>query len=337
MWQEIVNIINEGKKFIITTHLFSEGDAIGTELALKRFLCGLNKDAVIVNNEALPAVYRCFDTDRDVKFLRNKDVNINLNDFDAIFIVDVADWSQLGDFADMIKASSITKICIDHHASNPGYADINVIDKDASSAGELIFDLITFMNGEITLEVATPLYLSIATDTGWFKFSNTSAKALKACSDLIKVGVKSEIIYEQLFQTKQMSYLKLLNLALGILRPECDGKVVWTKLTKEMVKSSGVPFVDTDVIIDLVRAVKEVEVVIIFREIGDRKTKISFRSKHTVDVAKLASDFGGGGHVRAAGASINEPIDTAIGNVISGVREYFEDNVECVSVASSLA
>jgi phosphoesterase RecJ-like protein len=337
MWQEIVDIISEGKKFIITTHLFSEGDAIGSELALKRFLCGLNKDAVIVNNEALPAVYRCFDTDRDVKFLRNKDVNINLNDFDAIFIVDVADWSQLGDFADMIKASSITKICIDHHASNPGYADINVIDKDASSAGELIFDLITNMNGKITLEVATPLYLSIATDTGWFKFSNTSAKALKACSDLIQIGVKSEIIYEQLFQTKQMSYLKLLTLALGILRQECDGKVVWTKLTKEMVKSSGVPFVDTDVIIDLIRAVKEVEVVIIFREIGNRKTKISLRSKHTVDVAKLASDFGGGGHVRAAGASIPEPIDTAIGNVISGVREYFEDNAVCVPSTNSLA
>ena len=337
MWQEIVDIINEGKKFIITTHLFSEGDAIGSELALKRFLCGLNKDAVIVNNEALPAVYRCFDTDRDVKFLRNKDVNINLNDFDAIFIVDVADWSQLGDFADMIKASSITKICIDHHASNPGYADINVIDKDASSAGELIFDLITNMNGKITLEVATPLYLSIATDTGWFKFSNTSAKALKACSDLIQIGVKSEIIYEQLFQTKQMSYLKLLTLALGILRQECEGKVVWTKLTKDMIKSSGVPFVDTDVIIDLIRAVKEVEVVIIFREIGNRKTKISLRSKHTVDVAKLASDFGGGGHVRAAGASIPEPIDTAIGNVISGVREYFEDNAVCVPSTNSLA
>mgnify|MGYP003958033449 FL=1 len=336
MWQEIVDIINEGKKFIITTHLFSEGDAIGSELALKRFLCGLNKDAVIVNNEALPAVYRCFDTDRDVKFLRNKDVNISLNDFDAIFIVDVADWSQLGDFADMIKASSIKKVCIDHHASNPGYADINFIDQHASSAGELIFDLINFMNGEITLEIATPLYLSIATDTGWFKFSNTSAKALKACSDLIEIGVKSEIIYEQLFQNKHMSYLKLLTLALGILRPECDGKVVWTKITKEMIKSSGVPFVDTDVIIDLIRAVQEVEVVIIFREIGHRKTKLSFRSKHTVDVAKLASDFGGGGHVRAAGASMNEPIDTAIGNVISGVREYLEDDAVYVSAASTV-
>jgi phosphoesterase RecJ-like protein len=129
----------------------------------------------------------------------------------------------------------------------------------------------------------------------------------------------------------------LLSLALGILRPECDGKAVWTKLTKDMIKSSGVPFVDTDVIIDLVRAVKEVEVVIVFREIGNRKTKVSFRSKHTVDVAKLASDFGGGGHVRAAGATINEPIDTAIGNVISGVRECFEDNAVCVSAASSLA
>ena len=139
------------------------------------------------------------------------------------------------------------------------------------------------------------------------------------------------MIYEQLYQTKHKSYLKLLNLALGILRPECDGRAVWTKLTKEMIKSSGVAFVDTDVIIDLVRAVKEVEVVIIFRELGERKTKVSFRSKHTIDVAKLASDFGGGGHVRAAGASISGPIDTVIGDVISGVRECFEDSAACVS------
>ncbi len=335
MWQKIMGIINEGKKFIITTHLFSEGDAIGSELALKRFLSGLNKDAVIVNNEALPAVYRCFDTEKDVKFLKSKNVNINLNDFDAIFIVDVADWSQLGDFADMIKASPITKVCIDHHATNPGYADVNVIDKHASSAGELIFDMITYMKGEITTEIATPLYLSIATDTGWFKFSNTSAKALRICSDLINAGVKSEIIYEQLFQNKHMSYLKLLNSMLGILRKECDGKVVWTKMTKDMIKSSGVSFVDTDVVIDLIRAVKEVEVVIVFRELGDGKTKVSFRSKHTVNVAKLASDFGGGGHVRAAGASVNKQIDTVIGSVISGIQEYFEENAACISASNS--
>lgn len=336
MWERIADIINEGKKFIITTHLFSEGDAIGSELALKRFLCGLNKDAIIVNNEALPSVYRCFDPDKDVKFLKSKDVNINLNDFDAIFIVDVADWSQLGDFADTIKASQITKICIDHHPTNSGFADINVIDKEASSAGELIFDLITYMHGKLTLEVATPLYLSIATDTGWFKFSNTSAKALKACSDLIKAGVKSEIIYEKLYHNKHISYLKLLSLTLGALRSECDGQLVWTKMTKDMIKSSGVEFVDTDVIIDLIRAVKDVEVVIIFRELGERKAKASFRSKHTIDVSKLASDFGGGGHVRAAGASLNEPIDTVIGNVISAAKELIEETTACISPVSSL-
>ncbi len=209
MWERIADIINEGKKFIITTHLFSEGDAIGSELALKRFLCDLNKEAVIVNNEKLPPVYSCFDPDKDVKFLRSKDVNINLDDFDAIFMVDVADWGQLGDFADMIKASQITKICIDHHPTNPGYADINVIDKGASSAGELIYDLIIHMNGELTLELATPLYLSIATDTGWFKFINTSAKAFKACSALIEAGVKSQIIYEKLYHNKHASYLKI--------------------------------------------------------------------------------------------------------------------------------
>ena len=336
MWERIADIINEGKKFIITTHLFSEGDAIGSELALKRFLCDLNKEAVIVNNEALPSVYRCFDPDKDIKFLKSKDVNINLSDFDAIFIVDVADWGQLGDFADMIKASRITKICIDHHPTNPGYADINVIDKGASSAGELIYDLIIHMNGELTLELATPLYLSIATDTGWFKFSNTSAKAFKACSALIEAGVKSQIIYEKLYHNKHASYLKLLNLMLGALSSECDGQLVWTKMTKKMIKSSGVEFVDTDVMIDLIRAVNEVEVVVIFRELGERKTKVSFRSKHTIDVSKLASDFGGGGHVRAAGASLDEPIDTVIGDVISAASELIEETSACVSSGSSL-
>ena len=336
MWERIVDVINGGKKFIITTHLFSEGDAIGSELALKRFLCDLNKEAVIVNNEKLPPVYSCFDPDKDVKFLRSKDVNINLDDFDAIFMVDVADWGQLGDFADMIKASQITKICIDHHPTNPGYADINVIDKGASSAGELIYDLIIHMNGELTLEIATPLYLSIATDTGWFKFSNTSAKAFKACSALIEAGVKSQIIYEKLYHNKHASYLKLLNLMLGALSSECDGQLVWTKMTKKMIKSSGVEFVDTDVMIDLIRAVNEVEVVVIFRELGERKTKVSFRSKHTIDVSKLASDFGGGGHVRAAGASLEEPIDTVIGDVISAASELLEEASACVSSGSSL-
>ncbi len=336
MWERIADIINEGKKFIITTHLFSEGDAIGSELALKRFLCDLNKEAAIVNNEKLPPVYSCFDPDKDVKFLRSKDVNINLDDFDAIFMVDVADWGQLGDFADMIKASQITKICIDHHPTNPGYADINVIDKGASSAGELIYDLIIHMNGELTLELATPLYLSIATDTGWFKFSNTSANAFKACSALIEAGVKSQIIYEKLYHNKHASYLKLLNLMLGALSSECDGQLVWTKMTKKMIKSSGVEFVDTDVMIDLIRAVNEVEVVVIFRELGERKTKVSFRSKHTIDVSKLASDFGGGGHVRAAGASLEEPIDTVIGDVISAASELLEEASACVSSGSSL-
>ncbi|MCP4414878.1 MAG: hypothetical protein GY808_20150 [Gammaproteobacteria bacterium] len=107
-------------------------------------------------------------------------------------------------------------------------------------------------------------------------------------------------------------------------------------MTKEMIKSSGVEFVDTDVVIDLIRAVKEVEVVIVFRELGERKTKVSFRSKHSVNVAKLASDFGGGGHVRAAGASINQPIDIAIGDVIDGAKELIGETPVCVSPSGSL-
>lgn len=331
MWRQIADIINSGRKFIITSHLFLEGDAVGSEIALKHFLKGLGKEAVIVNNEALPSIYHYLDPGKEIRFLKKDGIGADIQGFDAIFIVDVGSWGQLGDFAEMIQSSSITTICIDHHPTNPGIADINVIVKDASSAGELIFDLITYMKGEITQEIAEPLYLSIASDTGWFKFSNTSAKAFNTCAALLKSGIKPEVIYEKVCQNKSWSYLKLTALALESLHSECDGRLGWTKLTREMLKSSGVEYVETDIIIDLIRAVGEVEVVIIFRELGEKDTKIGFRSKHKTDVSKLASKFGGGGHVRAAGALLNEPIDQVIEKVLPEAKALINKDAVCVS------
>ncbi len=322
MWEKIVKIINGGKKFVITSHLFLEGDAIGSEIALKHFLVSLGKEAIILNNEALPVVYSYFDPKKEVKFLKKE--TVNLQDYDAIFIVDVGSLTQLGDFAEKIKLSSIATACIDHHSSNPGYADTNVIDIKASSTGELIFDLITHMQGKITKEIAESLYLAIATDTGWFKFSNTSAKALNACSTLLKSGVKSDVIYGIVYQNKSWSYLKLITMALKVLHSECGGRLAWTKITREMVKSSGVEYLDTDALIDFIRSVREVEVVILFRELNMKKTKMSFRSKRTIDVNKLAARFGGGGHVRAAGATLNEPIDHVIKKVLTEAKDFVE-------------
>lgn len=331
MWDKIVDIINEGRRFIITSHLFLEGDAVGSEIALKLFLNGLGKEAIIINNEDLPVVYRYFDPNYEIKFRKKEGAKINIQDFDAIFIVDVGSWNQLGDFAETIKSSTIKTVCIDHHPTNYGFADTNFIDSDASSAGELIYDLISYMNGEITQEIAESLYLAVATDTGWFKFSNTSAKAFDICSILLKNGVKSELIYEKVCQNRSWSYLKLTSLALECLRSECDGRLAWTKITREMFKTSGVEYVETDVIIDLIRAVGEVEVVILFRELGEKKTKVGFRSKHTVDVSKLAGQFGGGGHVRAAGASLNESIDNVIDKVLSEARPLMKNQSVRVS------
>lgn len=321
MWEKVVDVINGGKKFIVTSHLFLEGDAVGSEIALRHFLASLGKEAIILNNEALPVAYRYFDPGKEAKFVKKEGNNINIQDYDAIFIVDVGNWEQLGDFAEKIQSSSIRTVCIDHHASNPAYADINVIEKDASSTGELIFDLITHMQGRITKEIAESLYLAIATDTGWFKFSNTSATALNACAALLKIGVKPEILFGIIYQSKSWSYLKLISLALEELRSECDGCLAWTKITRKMAKSSGVEYVDTDALIDLIRSVKRVEVVILFRELNEKKTKFSLRSKHTIDVSKLAAQFGGGGHVRAAGASVNKPIDQVIKEVLVEAKD----------------
>lgn len=327
MWEKVVDVINGGQKFVITTHQSPEGDALGSEIALKHFLDGLGKETVMLNNDSFPSLYRHFDPDHEVIYIKESDRKYDLQDYDAIFMVDVAAWSQLGDFAETIQSSPITNVCIDHHISNSGFAEINVIDANASSAGEMIFDLVNHMNGKITKEIAEAVFLAISTDTGWFKFSNTSAKTLKACSKLFENGVKPEMMFETIYQNKSWSYLKLMSLALENLHSECNGRLAWTKITHEMIKASGSEFADTDALIDLIRSVNDVEVVILFKESKENKTKISLRSKHTLNVSKLASRFGGGGHVRAAGASFKEPIDQVIEKVLSVTTELIEKDL----------
>lgn len=316
-WNKIKAIIEKHQCFLVTTHKSPEGDAIGSAVALKEFLKTLGKDVAMVNYDPVPPPYRFLDEFKGVWIHAPKEIKERVDEAEVIFIVDVAGDNQLGPLAEIIKASKIIKVRIDHHRTNDVFADVNAVDENASATGELIYSLIKAMRGKISQKMAEAIYLAIATDTGWFKFTNTSDKVFNICKELLKLGVNVSYIYEKVFQSKSWDYIDLLKLVLTSVQMECDGRLAWFKLTKDMLKSSHIKHVDTEPLMDLIRAVEMVEVILLFREQAKGKVKVSFRSKHDVDVSQLAAKYGGGGHSHAAGVIIPGTMDDVVEKVVS--------------------
>jgi phosphoesterase RecJ-like protein len=321
MWKKIKTLIQKHHRFIVTTHKSPEGDAIGSAVALKEFLKDLGKDVVMVNYDPVPPVYRFLDEFKGEWIHKPREIKEKVDEAEVIFIVDVAGDNQLGPLAGIIKDSKIIKVRIDHHRTNDVVADVNVVDENASATGELVYGLIKSMRGNISQKMAEALYLAIATDTGWFRFTNTNAKVFNICKELMKLGVNVSSIYEKIFQSKSWDYINLLRLVLSSVRMECVGRFAWFKLTKDMLKSSQIKHVDTEPLMDLIRGVEIVEVIALFREQGRGKVKVSLRSKHDVDVSRLAAQFGGGGHSRAAGASITGSMDDVVEEVVGITKQ----------------
>ncbi len=321
MWNKIKKIIQKHQKFLVTTHKSPEGDAIGSAVALKEFLKALGKDVAMVNYDPVPPPYRFLDEFKGVWIHTPREIKEKVDEAEVIFIVDVAGDNQLGPLAEMIKDSKIIKVRIDHHRTNDVFADVNAVDGNASATGELIYGLIKAMRGKISQKMADAIYLAIATDTGWFRFTNTNATVFNICKELLKLGVNVSSIYEKVFQSKSWDYIDLLKLVLTSVQMECDGRLAWFKLTKDMLKSSHIKHVDTEPLMDLLRAVEMVEVILLFREQAKGKVKVSFRSKHDVDVSQLAAQYGGGGHRHAAGVIIPGTMDDVVEKVIGVTKE----------------
>ncbi|HHT9126605.1 MAG TPA: DHH family phosphoesterase [Candidatus Brocadiia bacterium] len=325
MWNKIKNLIKDHKRFLVTTHKSPEGDAIGSAVALKEFLKALGKDVVMVNYDTVPSPYRFLDEFEGEWIHTPSKIKEKVDEAEVIFILDVAGDKQLGPLAELIKDSKIIKVRIDHHHTNDVFADLSVVDENVSATGELIYSLIKSMRGKISQKMANAIYLAISTDTGWFRFTNTSAKVFNICKELLSAsggGVNGSYIYEKVFQSKSWDYIDLLKLVLSSVQKECDGRLAWFKLTKDMLKSSRIKHVDTEPLMDLIRAVEMVEVIILFREQARGRVKVSFRSKHDVDVSQLAAQYnGGGGHRRAAGVIIPGTMDDVVEKIIDITKQ----------------
>ncbi|MDP8234112.1 MAG: bifunctional oligoribonuclease/PAP phosphatase NrnA, partial [Candidatus Saelkia tenebricola] len=292
--------ILKSDNFLITAHIHPEGDAIGSELIVYRLLRKLGKKVRIVNDDLVPENLKFLPYSKQIKIL-GKDI-VDIRDIDVFIVVDSANPERTGGMKKFLKQAKCV-INIDHHISNSRFGDLNWIDKDASCAGEMLYSLCKSFNITSDYKISLLSYVAILTDTGSFRYENTSPQTHKIASELLLNGVDSNEVYNQIFENKSIERLHIVgNSLLGLKK---ENGVGWISIRVEDLTKYKVKHEDLEGIIDFIRSLKDIQVAVVFQETKDNIVKISFRSKDKkVDVNKIAALFGGGGHKMASGCRV---------------------------------
>jgi len=263
----------------------------------------------------LPPMYGFLPGIEDIQFEPPHGVDPHL-----VFFFDSGNLERSGSAARSV-ATQATIVNIDHHPSNSRFGDINVIDPEASAVGQMVMEMLDHFGYPITPTIAISLYVALLTDTGGFRHENTTPRALEDAARLARLGADPGRIATQVYKMRPETTLKLSGLALATMRVEMDGRLAWAKVTRRMLKEANAVMAESEGIIDTLNSIAGLELAILFKEVSSDLTKISVRSRGAVDAAALCALFGGGGHIRAAGAEIEKPMDEAVKFVLAASKE----------------
>ncbi|MCJ7648769.1 MAG: bifunctional oligoribonuclease/PAP phosphatase NrnA [Candidatus Lokiarchaeota archaeon] len=317
---EIFKVIQKNNSFLITSHINLDGDGVGSELALYFILKKLNKKPVILNQDKLPRIYNFLPDSNEVHYLENN--YIDIKNIDVGIVLDCSNIKRIGKTYEIFKDIR-TVINIDHHESNEKYGSLNYIDCSASSVGEIIYELLKFVNIDLLdKDISACLFTAIITDTGSFRYSNASSKTFEVASHLTSSGIKSHLIANNIYNRNTYSGLKLLGKALSTLKINESNCVSWMTITRKILDDTKAKDEEIEGIIDVATTLNNVEISILFRETKNNKVKVSFRSKGNFDLNKFAGKFNGGGHPNAAGCLCSGKLDEIKENILS---ELFND------------
>jgi bifunctional oligoribonuclease and PAP phosphatase NrnA len=237
-----------------------------------------------------------------------------------VFFFDSGNLERSGSSVKLI-ASHATIVNIDHHPSNSRFGGVNVIDPEASAVGQMVMQMLERFGYPITPTIATNLYVALLTDTGGFRHENTTPKALEDAAKLARLGADPGFIATLVYKMRPETTLKLNGLALATMRVELEGRLAWARVTRGMLREAGAVMAESEGIIDNLNSIAGLELAILFKEVNAGMTKISVRSRGGVDAAAMCAMYGGGGHIRAAGAEIEKPMDEAVRLVLTTAKE----------------
>jgi bifunctional oligoribonuclease and PAP phosphatase NrnA len=320
-FDQIGEVLRSRQSFVLISHVRPDGDAIGSQLALGYSLKAMGKSVRLINEDGLP---------ENLAFLPGSEIietpPAEPLDVEVAIALDTATKPRLGDAA--LHAASKAKLWlnIDHHISNPKYGDLNLIDATSPATGEILYDLITALDLPLPPETRDAIYVAVSTDTGSFQYPSTTARTYEMAADLVRRGLDVGTINSKTYDEHPYRRLELMRALLNTLERSPDGVVAHWELREKTRLDLALRPEDSEGLIDIIRAIRGVRLAAFFEELPDGKVRVSMRSKdRELDVCKIASAFGGGGHALAAGIRMKGPLDDAKQRVLEAIHRRIKE------------
>lgn len=316
-------IVQAKSRFVLSTHVNPDGDGLGSELALARFLRRMGKEATIINHSPTPENYLWMDPAQEIiHFVPERDRDLILQ-ADVIFILDTNHPDRLRSLDPFVQQSKAIKVVIDHHLDPHPFASHYYIDDRATSTGELIYRLLIGLGKEtLDASIAEPIYTAIMTDTGSFRFPRTDATTHRIVAHLLEFKVSPITVYSNVYEGWSPGRMRLLGEVLDSMKTAYDGRLAYVLCTQAMFGATGTSEVETDSFTSYPMSVRGVLVGILFNELPNG-VKISFRSKGDIPINQLAKEFGGNGHLNAAGARLfDKDLHQTVRSVVEQAEKY---------------
>lgn len=325
-FKKLSEIIVDNQSFLLTTHVNPDADAIGSEVALGKILKQLGKQFKIVNHSETPYNLKFLDSDKVVERYDHATHNSLFNSSDVLVALDFNVADRMVSMQTAFSESKQTKICIDHHQDPEDFVDFQFIDTNYAATGQILYDFIKQTKvAELSKDVAAPIYAAIMTDTGSFRFERTTADLHRLVAELLDTGINPTEIYNQLYDESKLSKIKLLGRCLSSLQLIAENKIGYMIITQNDFREFDALESDTENFVNFILSIEGVTIGLLFIELRNG-FKVSFRSKGSLPVNKLAGLFGGGGHTNAAGARFRNSEMTGMIPIILESAEKFFNN-----------
>ncbi len=306
----IGEILKKANNIALAAHVNPDGDALGSVLGLGMLLEKLGKTAYMFIDDDIPQQFMFMPNVRNIK----KPSLDTILQTDLLVILDASDCERVGRVCQHIKTPLIVNL--DHHISNNGFADILFLDVQAAATSEIIFNLVKEMGIDIDRDMAVVLYTGIVTDCGFFRYANTTPLTLRIAAELLETGIQPNEISD-FIETQTIETLRILPKVLNTLEFYLDGRLASISISTDLYKDD----MDGDVFVKYPRYIEGVEVALLFKGVSERETRVSMRSRD-LDVSRVAMEFGGGGHVKAAGCTVSGAIPVAKDKIIASLTKH---------------
>ena len=319
-WSRFTELIHAHRRYLVTTHIRPDCDALGSALGMAAVLEELGKQVTIVTGFDTPPDFRFLDPHAKIKRIGKDVMPEQLEGIEVLIVVDTSAWAQLGEMGEAIRTTRAKKVVLDHHVSFDDLGAEEFRDTRAEATGRLVFEAARQLGVPIAPDVAEMLFVAVATDTGWFRFSSTTAETYRLAAQLADAGAVPDKLYKDLYENDTLARLLLVGRVLARARTELDGRLIYTWIERKDFEATGALPSDSEDLINMTLAVGGTEAAVILVEQVGGGFKISFRSRCELDCSRLAEQFGGGGHKKAAGAFLADPLPIAQAKVLDAVR-----------------